>query len=640
MTSHSTLFCTGVKTSTPVAGLLAVLAGLSCSAAAGDLASGRYAITAAHSGKCVDVTASGLTDGTNIQQYTCNNGNAQNFDVVETAVGEYKLLSVISGKAVDVAASSTADRANVQQWTDNGTAAQRFAIRRVVGSATDFNIINKNSGKCVDVAGGFLVDGANVQQYTCNGNLQQRFRFAARWLGATVPAGRYTLQALHSGKCMDVAASSTANGGNVQQFACDGGLAQSFDLRRNAAGFYQLASALSGKVVEVDNSSVSDGGNVQIWDNLGGDNQQFSLFRSTSGVYELRARHSGKCVDVTGQYTTNSANVQQWACNGQTNQRWNLTLTTTPVGSSTAQRRQAMLNYFYSISGKQTLVGVENKSSTSPNSDTARVDAIAQRASSLWGGDFGFGSDAVNNRNSMIGEAKKQYARGAVPTLMYHACAPNRDEYCSWDDIGGANPARLSDAQFKELLTPGTTLYNNWIARLDKLAGFFQDLKANNTIVLFRPFHEMNQCVFWWACHKGQYGSAQLFRQTRDYLVKTKGLDNIIWVWNVQDFDNLDTDVDAYTPGPDYFDIATLDIYNNGYTASNYNAMQRIASGKLIAIGEDQFVPSPELLAQQPKWLYQMLWPDFIDDPRNRAVLPSLYGAPNVLTLDRMPGWK
>ena len=31
---------------------------------------------------------------------------------------------------------------------------------------------------------------------------------------------------------------------------------------------------------------------------------------------------------------------------------------------------------------------------------------------------------------------------------------------------------------------------------------------------------------------------------------------------------------------------------------------------------------------------------DFIDDPRNHATLPGLYGAGNVLTLDEMGGWR
>ncbi len=165
-------------------------------ASAGDLAAGRYVITAAHSGKCVEVAGAGQHDGANIQQYSCNNSAAQEFDVSEPAAGEYKLLAVVSKKAVDVAASSLADKGNIWQWADNGAAAQRFAIRRVTGSTTDFNVINKNSGKCMDVFAGSLADAANIQQYGCNGNAQQRFRFSVR---ALLPVLHLPLEVLGDG---------------------------------------------------------------------------------------------------------------------------------------------------------------------------------------------------------------------------------------------------------------------------------------------------------------------------------------------------------------------------------------------------------------------------------------------------------
>ncbi|MEK0312607.1 discoidin domain-containing protein [Cohnella sp. 56] len=307
-------------------------------------------------------------------------------------------------------------------------------------------------------------------------------------------------------------------------------------------------------------------------------------------------------------------------------------------GGGVAAVKQRILDYLNSISGNHTIVGIENKSSTAPRSHSDQVASIAGRTPSLWGGDFGFGSSAVDNRWTMIGEAKNQFNKGALVTLMYHPCSPTRDEYCSWDEIGGNNPAKLTDAQFTQLTTPGTTLYNNWIGRLNTLATYLQDLKNNNVVVLFRPFHEMNQCVFWWACHKGSNGTAKLYQITHDYLVNTKGLDNLIWVWNVQDFSNLNTEVDAYNPGAAYFDIASLDVYNTGYTQNNYNTMLRVSAGKPIAIGECQFMPSASLLASQNKWIYAMLWPDFIED--NRSSLPGIYGASNVLTLDEMPGWR
>jgi len=309
-----------------------------------------------------------------------------------------------------------------------------------------------------------------------------------------------------------------------------------------------------------------------------------------------------------------------------------------PAGTPTSVKKQQLLNYLNGISGNHTLVGIENKDAGKPTSDTDRITAITGRVSSFWGNDFGFGSYAVNNRSTMIAEAKRQYNKGAVVSLMYHACAPTRDEYCSWDDVGGSHPDKLTDAQFTQLTTPGTSLYNAWTSRLDTLAGYLQDLKNSGVVVLFRPLHEMNQCVFWWSCHKGANGSAKLYQITHDYLANTKGLDNIVWVWNVQDFSNLSTEVDAYNPGSAYFDIASLDVYNTGYTQNNYNTMLRVSGGKPIAIAECQFMPTASLLASQNKWIYAMLWPDFIGE--NQSSIASLYGASNVLTLDEMPGWQ
>lgn len=305
--------------------------------------------------------------------------------------------------------------------------------------------------------------------------------------------------------------------------------------------------------------------------------------------------------------------------------------------SPTALKKQQILNYLTSISGSQTLVGIENKDAANPTSDTNRITAITGKVSSFWGNDFGFGSYALDNRGKIIEEAKRQFNKGALVSLMYHAAAPYRDEYTTtWDQIGGENADKLTDAQYAELLTPGTNLYNTWISRLDKLAVHFQDLKNNGVVVLFRPLHEMNQKAFWWS-KAGPNGTARLYQITHDYLTNVKELDNIIWVWNVQDFSDLSSTIDSYNPGSGYFDIASLDVYNTGYTQNNYNTMLRVAGGKPIAIGECQFMPTSSLLTQQNKWIYAMLWPDFIGD--NQNTIKALYNASNTLTLDEMPGW-
>lgn len=165
----------------------------------------------------------------------------------------------------------------------------------------------------------------------------------------------------------------------------------------------------------------------------------------------------------------------------------------------------------------------------------------------------------------------------------------------------------------------------------------FADLKAAGVAPLFRPLHEMNQGVFWWGGRGGESGTRKLFQITHDYLVKTLGFDNIVWVWDIQDFGSLAADVNSYDPGPAYYDIAALDVYDGGYATWKYDAMVGVAAGKPIAIGECQKVPTSDELTAQPKWSFFMLWPDFLDD--NAAALPALYAAPNVITEDEMPGW-
>lgn len=462
-------------------------------------------------------------------------------------------------------------------------------------------------------------------------------------------AGRYTLRAVHSGKCLDVTGASNADNAAIQQYGCGGAGAQAFDLTLEG-GYYHIINASSKKGIAVAGSATTDGTRMHQWTAYNLDNQRFTFIDKGNGQYEVRAKHSGKCVDVAGDLTTDAAPVQQWTCNNKSNQRWLLTKSDWKPSNSTptAAKKQHIMNFLYGISGKQTLVGVENKSSASPTSHTDLITSWTGKVSSFWGADFGFGDTAVRNRPNMIAEAKRQFAKGALVGLMYHPCAPTQNEYCSWDDIGGAHPVKFSNDQFRQLLTPGTGLHNAWIGRLNTLATYFQDLKNSGVVVLFRPFHEMNQCAFWWSCKTGTYSTAALYRMTYDYLSKTKGLDNIIWVWNMQDFSTLNTDVDKYNPGTNYFDIASLDVYNTGLTLNNYNTMLRVAGGKPIALAEVGKMPTIEDLRNQPRWIFAMVWPDFLYDTpserwaytHNRAIMPGLYKAANVLTLDEMPGWK
>ena len=298
--------------------------------------------------------------------------------------------------------------------------------------------------------------------------------------------------------------------------------------------------------------------------------------------------------------------------------------------------KQEVLAYLASIKGAETVAGQHNKNNPTPTDGTDQVTAITGKQAGLWSADFGFGADDVDARPIMIAQAQTEWTKGSIVQLMYHNCVPTGDELCSWDDIGGATPQHLTDAQWTDLTTAGGTLnWRGWRGST-RSATYFQQLKTAGVAPLFRPLHEINNQ---WAGGRGGRARraraplpdhARLSRGDQGPRQHHLGLER-------PGLHDAGLRRERYTPGPDYFDIAALDVYDGGYDTSKYTTMQGVAGAKPIAIGECETPPTSAELAQQPDWAFFMLWPDFI--AQNAAVLPALYAAPNVVTLDRMPGW-
>jgi mannan endo-1,4-beta-mannosidase len=260
---------------------------------------------------------------------------------------------------------------------------------------------------------------------------------------------------------------------------------------------------------------------------------------------------------------------------------------------------------------------------------------ITGKYPAFWSGDFLFEPDDLAHRQTMIDQAKVEWSHGAVVQLMYHACPPDLGEPCNWS--GGLLDHALSDAAWKDLITDGGTLNTAWKRRLDVIAGYLRQLKDAGVAPLFRPLHEMNQGAFWWGGRTGAAGTRKLYQLTHDYLVKTKGLDHLIWVWDVQD---LSWDFDQYDPGEAYYDVAALDVYDgSGFTKAKYDAMVKVSPNRPIAIGECQQLPSAAELSAQPRWTFFMGWSELVAENNSVGAIKALFDASNVRTLDEMPGW-
>ncbi|MGF7143322.1 hypothetical protein HNQ56_001745 [Anaerotaenia torta] len=295
-----------------------------------------------------------------------------------------------------------------------------------------------------------------------------------------------------------------------------------------------------------------------------------------------------------------------------------------------------VLDFLQQISGRQTLLSIHNREpNAEPTKQTDRIWARTGVYPAMWSGDFLFSADDVANRWKMIEECKNQWEQGAIVQLMLHVTAPNQPEVGPWK---GGVLAELTEEEWSSLITDGGEMNKLWKQRLDIYYEYFQYLEDHNVTVLFRPFHEMNQSVFWWGGRPGENGTGALFCITRDYLEKEKGLTNLIWVWNMQDLDYSWAD---YNPGDQYWEIFSVDFYNgDGFTQRKYDLALSIAGDKPMGIGECDALPTPQQLVRQNRWAFCMSWAELTFEKNSSEAIRNLYWAENTLVREELPKLK
>ncbi|WP_239123886.1 glycosyl hydrolase [Rhizocola hellebori] len=313
-----------------------------------------------------------------------------------------------------------------------------------------------------------------------------------------------------------------------------------------------------------------------------------------------------------------------------------LALAVVTVGQAAAlsfppSTRAQLISFLTGISGQSMLSGQHNRE---PNSDPTRYTRLAQgitgQTPGLWGGDFLFLPADVGARQTMVSEAIRQWQAGSVVALTWHLCPPTIGATCGWDT--GGILGDLTSAQWTELITDGTNLNNRFKQRLDEAVPYLRQLQNAGVPVLWRPIHEMNEGWSWWGGRPGANGSRRLYQIAHDFLTGTRGLTNLVWVWNVKDV-NMGS-LGDYWPGASYVDIASLDVWvKMEPSASDYQAMLGVAGGKPIALAEVGRVPSPALMNAQPRWAWWMVWAEWLTDPayNTNAAVQSSYFAPRVL---------
>lgn len=309
------------------------------------------------------------------------------------------------------------------------------------------------------------------------------------------------------------------------------------------------------------------------------------------------------------------------------------------VNKNATAKATELLNYLYSIRGKKILSG-EHNAPKHMSEFTDSIFVLTGKKPAIWGGDFGFSDERHDNDNikyraNFVAEIKKQYAEGAIINLCYHQANPIEGEPCLFDP---GVIYDLTDAQWKDLLTPGTEVYNSWKKQMDLFAVYLKELKDADIPVLFRPYHEMNGSWFWWGGRPGKDGYQALWIQLYKYYTEHHKLNNLLWVWSS---DRPWEGFEEYYPGHEYVDILGCDIYPLKDTTivfrqEWYERIKKLAGEKPFGLTEHSVLPTEAEFENQPEFIWFLSWNDMVLNENSLERVKEVYNSERILTLDEL----
>ncbi|WNS43882.1 glycosyl hydrolase [Paenibacillus sp. MMS20-IR301] len=289
-----------------------------------------------------------------------------------------------------------------------------------------------------------------------------------------------------------------------------------------------------------------------------------------------------------------------------------------------------LLSTLYWLQGKGIISG-QHDYLESPDEFSSKLKGTGGAYAGLHGYELG----AISNQSEKLLSSQRQavtdsairwHKAGGIVTMSYHAQLPGTAP--DWKNVS----MTLSEADFTQVITPGTAQYSALITELDKVAVYLSKLNEAGVPVLWRPYHEMNGGWFWW-------GQKRSFRTLWNLMFERftvyHKLHNLLWVWSPNARNQWCDEPADYYPGSGSVDILALDIYDADYRKSHHDSLWRLGCGKLIAVGECGELPNIALLAgEQPYWSYQMTWGKLLYEKNNDAAIAAFMKDPFVFTRD------
>jgi mannan endo-1,4-beta-mannosidase len=212
--------------------------------------------------------------------------------------------------------------------------------------------------------------------------------------------------------------------------------------------------------------------------------------------------------------------------------------------------------------------------------EVEQIESKTGKAVGMLGIDYALMHDTDTTANPYL---IHHWNKGGLATISFHALNPQTRRFFS---------VKNRKINIGDLFESKTKAHQAWIADLDKVADGLNELQTHGVVVLWRPFHEMNKDYFWWG-NRDVADFTRLWRETFDYLTKTKGLNNLLWVYSPYQA----TDTAKYYPGDKYVDIVAMDAYEtNPENIQGYDQLAAINK----PFGFAEYGPSGKLLIAIP----------------------------------------
>ena len=291
--------------------------------------------------------------------------------------------------------------------------------------------------------------------------------------------------------------------------------------------------------------------------------------------------------------------------------------------------------------------------------DVADIYTRSGKYPALVGFDFLFstGPNASGSWNKSYDEkalflAKNLWSQGGIPAFSWHWKDPTDkvDAFYATQKAAG-DGKEYTTFRVSEAFVSGTTnwnkesdAYKGIIADIDYIADYFLQLQKDGVAAIFRPLHEAGGDWFWWSNNTTGEQYAALYRLVYDEMVNVKGVKNLVWVFNPEA--SLDV---SWDPGSDYYDVISVDIYNNANDhSSNSSAFDSFkdkwGTSKILALSENGPIPDVNNMhTDQAVWSWWMpwysSWSGIWPGQTANSVWKSNMEDERIITFEDMPGW-